>query len=119
MSFRTTATADSLDVPDPLGAIRKAKKQNPTFSLYSLRISDVQQGAVGSCYFLASAAGLITRDQSLAERAVAVDGNRMWVKFQQPTAPTKSMWVLSDADQNQGCRPAACQRRSPAKTPSS
>jgi len=102
LSFRTAMTADSLDVPDPLGAIKKAAKKNPTFSLDSLRVTDVQQGAVGSCYFLASAAGLITRDQSLADRAVAVDGNRMWVKFQQPTAPTKSMWVLSDADQNQG-----------------
>ena len=102
LSSHTAMTADSLDVPDPLGAIKFAKKQNPTFSLDSLRITDVQQGAVGSCYLLASAGSVILRDQSLADRAVAVDGTRMWVKFQQSTAPTKSMWVLSDADQNQG-----------------
>ncbi len=97
-----TQKADTLNVPDPLGARVMLKKKNPVFSLDSLRVSDIAQGQVGSCYFLSAIGSTVIRDQSLKTRTIAVDDHRMWVKFDRTT--TESTWVLSDFDQNQGAK---------------
>jgi hypothetical protein len=75
-----TALAKPRDKHD--GVVAAAAMTAPMMSTDSARYTDVVQGAVGNCYFAASAAAIVARDPAFPRRIIqerqSLDGNRSY-----------------------------------------
>jgi|GEM_PF-4417517 len=105
-SYSTGLDAQGEDLPDPAAepedvpnVIKKNYKSSPLFGPAGPRKEDVDQGALGDCYFLARLGSLASSDPAYIRNSVAPLGDGSYaVRFWDNDFPHAATYVRVDAD---------------------